>query len=106
MPRVGLSLVSVRIVRLLSRVRTTQGIDSPLRGGMAGRFAGIDSPLRGSPLRGACGVQIRVANLSNRVRLPGRNFQIKKGPRCGPFVIWYSLGDSNPCYRRERAKSP
>ena len=22
-----------------------------------------------------------------------------------PFFVWYSLGDSNPCYRRERAAS-
>ncbi len=39
------------------------------------------------------------------ILLRQRNSQIKKGPLCGPFVIWYSLGDSNPCYRRERAAS-
>lgn len=33
------------------------------------------------------------------------NFEHKKNDRFYLSLLWYPLGDSNPCYRRERAAS-
>ena len=66
---------------------------------------------RFSPLRGAV-AGASASKLASRVcrtrglRLRQRNCKTKKGPRkAGPYFVWHSLGDSNPCYRRERAAS-
>ncbi len=61
---------------------------------------------RSSARWGALCASKTLARFVERGSNPPETEQDKKRGRKGLFVfVWYSLGDLNPCYRRERAAS-
>ena len=65
----------------------------------------VGSPFGRTPFARASVVALRAPRFEPGVSDSAKGNPKQKGPAMRALFIWHSLGDSNPCYRRERAAS-